>query len=129
MRVAHRADGDALAVEHRPLLGVQFDKSMGTVQRQCRLTQVADACQFIAQPLAVGAHGSIGGIERQAACVHQRTEHVRLKAGTLLVGEHGHHQRAPRGDTGLVERSHHLQRAEHAEVAIKAPASAYRVDV
>ncbi len=86
-------------------------------------------CNSAPKHLAVDRDRGQRFIQRQAARVHQRAQHVGREAGALLVGEERNDQRPPRDDAGGIERRDHLESREDAQIAVVAPAGAHGVDM
>ena len=104
-------------------------KAWGTRAGDRHRSPVADPVQLVAEHDAVGVGAVEGLLQRQAARVGHAPQHVGAEPGALLVGEEGHLDRSSGDDAGVVQRLDHLQPAEHAEVAVVAPAGGHGVDV
>jgi hypothetical protein len=129
LQVFHRADRDAFGVENRALLDVQLDERVRTVEGYRRGSGVADAVELRAQRLAVDGDRGQALLERKAAGVDERAQHVRGKARALLVRVERDHQGTPGRQAGGIERGHHLESRENTQVAVVTAAGADRVDV
>ena len=120
---------DALGLQHRTLLDVQLDVRGRRQARAGQRPGVADALQLVAQAGAVDGPQVERLLERHAAHVDERAEHVRREAGALLVGEEGDRQRAGGLDAGLLQGLDDLEAGQHAVVPVVAATGADGVDV
>ena len=123
------ADVDSFVVEYRPLFDMQFDIGVRRLRRHRRVSGVADAGEILAYAGAVDASCLQDIFQRQHPGEHQATHHVGRKARALLICEKGRRQRVLGLDTRLVERFDDFQRGQHAQIAVEAAPSTYRVDV
>ena len=129
LQVLDRADGDALRVQDGPLLDVQLHECMRRPSARLGIAGIADALELVAEPSTVDRAGVERLGKRQAAGVDEGAQHIRLEACALLIGEDADGKRAPSNHAGLVERLHHLERAEHAVIAVIASTGAHGVDM
>ena len=91
--------------------------------------RIADALELFAEHGAVGADGGERLLERIAAGVDKRAEHIRRVAYPFFIGEGNDGNGARRHKPGGLERFHDLKRRENAIAAVKLPRIDHSVDV
>ena len=129
-RVGHHAQLQALVLQLRPLLDMQFEVGAELLQlRRVGAALPADAAQLLAEDLALrvllGQHFGLGEDAHRRAAAHHRWR----EAGALLVGPIDQHQRRLGLCPGLVQRAHHLQPGQHAQNAVELAARRLRVQM
>ena len=122
-------DLQALAIQHRTLFNVQFNKTVDPVVAHCCSTGVTDAAQLIAHGGTVNTLCGQGCGEWQITLKHQTTHHVGGESRALLICEKRHRNRSLGSHFGVAQSGDHLQSGKHPVVAVIESAGAHRVDV
>ena len=128
----HRAAGQALGLQHRPLLDVQLE-----VGRQALAPPLPRAAMARSRPRArrrrrerdaLGVRQPRGGVQVQRARERRAAQQAAPEARPLLVGP-VHQRHGARRPPGGGDRPERLERAEHAQRAVQPSARGHGVDV
>ena len=93
------------------------------------LAPVADARQLITELDAVAVLARIGIVRREHPGIDARAQHGGCKARTFLIGPVGDHHRRVGFITHVNQSTHGLQRAKHAQHAVKFAACRLRIEM
>lgn len=129
LQVLDRADGDALALQHRPLFDMQLDIDMRLEEAGLMSAGITDALQLLTQHRAVGADRGQRLFDVPAAGKDQRAHHIRRIAHALLIGEGGDNKRARRRKSCLLQGLDCFEAGKHAVAAVIDAGVDHRVDV
>ena len=129
LAMRHHADVEVLIFQYRPLLDMQLERGVDREAADRFRSGKADALQLIAKRLALRVHARIAEFLGVDAREHTGRHHGGGEARAFLVGPVGDHDRPPRLDLEIVERAHHLQRAQNAEYAVELAAGRLGVEM
>ena len=118
-----------MVLEHRPLFDVRLEIGADRVIAWLLVAEVADSFEFVANALAIDVARGVGVFQREIVAEDARSHHHRDEARAFLVGPEGDFERRLGFYAVVVERSHHLDPGENAEVAVEFAAGRLRVDV
>ena len=125
----HDTDGFRFIFENRPLLNVRLKIGADGMVPRGLLADIADLLQRLADADTLFIRDGPGLLQREDAGKDPRAHHHRHKARPLFVGPEHHLNRRLGGNLQIVERAHHLQRRQHAVVAVKFAAGGLSVDM
>ena len=123
------ADHGRRIFQYRALFDMRFEVAREGMTSGCFVPEITDPLELVAHRSAADVARGVRVVEPECAAEHARAHHHGNEARPFLVGPDRDLHRGVRFDRMIVQCAHHLQRGEHAVVAVELAAGGLRVDV